>query len=142
MKQLLAPTGATLERLAADGACVYVSYSPGDIAWHRGPSYGRLNEMFGVRHQLDVGLVDPIEDDVVDVHGSAGTSAAWPAGPRSRFRRRRATSTAASYLPVAAGHGAEVIATDARGRPALLRRQVGPRLARSCAPTRSSTWPR
>ncbi len=56
MKQLFAPTGAALERLAAGGACVYVSYSPGDTAWHRGPSYGRLNEMFGIRHQLDVGL--------------------------------------------------------------------------------------
>jgi hypothetical protein len=42
VKQLLAPTGTALERLAAGGACVYVSYSPGDTAWHRGPSYGRL----------------------------------------------------------------------------------------------------
>jgi hypothetical protein len=64
VKQLLAPTAATLERLAADGACVYLSYSPGDTGWHRGPSYGRLNEMFGVRHQLDVGMADPIDDDV------------------------------------------------------------------------------
>jgi hypothetical protein len=42
VKQLLAPTGAALERLAAGGACVFVSYSPGDTAWHRGPSYGPL----------------------------------------------------------------------------------------------------
>src|SRR5205085_5691029 len=64
-KQFLAPTAGLLERLAADGGCVYVSYSPGDTDWHRGPSYGRLNETFGVEHQLEVGLGNPIEDDVV-----------------------------------------------------------------------------
>jgi hypothetical protein len=31
-------------------ACVYVSYSAGDSRSHRGPWYGRLNKMFGVRH--------------------------------------------------------------------------------------------
>ena len=72
VKQLLAPTGAVLERLAAGGACVYVSYSPGDTTWHRGPSYGRLNEMFGIRHKLDVGLSNPVEDDVVEVPAEPG----------------------------------------------------------------------
>jgi hypothetical protein len=40
VKQLLAPTGAALERLAVGGACVYVSYWPGDTAWHRGRRTG------------------------------------------------------------------------------------------------------
>src|ERR1700685_1158431 len=66
VKQLLAPTAAALERLADAGACVYLSYSAGDTGWHRGPSYGRLDETFGVRHGLDVGLTDLIEDDVAE----------------------------------------------------------------------------
>ena len=66
VKQFLAPTAARLEELASrDGATVYVSYCAGDVAWHRGPSYGSMNELFGIRHQLDVGVGDPIEDDTV-----------------------------------------------------------------------------
>lgn len=65
VKQLLAPTWPGLERLAGGGATVYVSYSAGTTEWHRGPSYGRLNAMFRVEHQLRAGLVDPIEDDTV-----------------------------------------------------------------------------
>ena len=132
---MLAPTGAALERLAADGACVYVSYSAGDSRSHRGPWYGRLNEMFGVRHQLDVGLGDPVEDDVVrftlrqDFGGlAAGTTLTFAAAGNQGF------------LPVEPD-GAEVLATDARGRPALLLRRTG-RAPLSCAPTPSSTWPR
>ncbi len=67
VKQVLATTADDLEQLARDGATVYVSYSPGDVDWHRGPSYGRMNSLFGIEHQLDVGVVDPIEDDVVEL---------------------------------------------------------------------------
>jgi endo-1,4-beta-mannosidase len=122
VKQILAPTAAGLRQLAEAGACVYVSYSAGDIAWHRGPSYGQLNELFGVRHQLDVGLADPITDDVVrlaftrDFGGlTRGTTLAFRAAGNEHSR---------SYLPVVPTT-AEVIATDAHGRPALLRRQAG-----------------
>jgi endo-1,4-beta-mannosidase len=122
VKQLLAPTAATLERLAAGGATIYLSHSPGDTAWHRGPSYGRLNEMFGVRHQLDVGLNNPVEDDVVtftlqqDFGGlAAGTTLGFAAAGDRHSR---------GFLPVEPA-GAEIIATDARGRPALLRRRIG-----------------
>jgi hypothetical protein len=98
------------------GACVYVSYSPGDSRSHPGPWYGRLNEMFGVRHRLDVGMDDPVEDDVVrftlrrDFGGLA-------AGTTLRF----AAAGNPGFLPVEPD-SAEVLATDARGRPALLRR--------------------
>ena len=122
VKQLLAPTAATLEQLAAGGATVYLSYSPGETGWHRGPSYGRLNEMFGVRHQLDVGLSNPLDDDVVtftleqDLGGlAAGTVLRFAAAGDGHSR---------GFLPVEPA-GAEVIATDARGRPALLRRRIG-----------------
>ena len=119
MQQMLAPTGAALERLAAGGACVYVSYSPGDSRSHPGPWYGRLNAMFGVRHRLDVGMDNPVEDDVVpftlrrDFGGLA-------AGTTLRF----AVAGNPGFLPVEPD-GAEVLATDARGRPALLLRRTG-----------------
>ena len=141
VKQLLAPTGATLERLAADGACVYLSYSPGDTAWHRGPSYGRLNEMFGVRHQLDVGLSNPVEDDVVtfrlsrDFGGLArGTTLSFAAAGDRHSR---------GFLPARARRAAgaaEVLATDARGLALARRRRARSGRARSCcALTRSNT---
>ena len=122
VKQFLAPTAAALEKLAEDGATVYVSYSAGDVAWHRGPSYGAMNDLFGVTHQLDVGLVDPIKDELVeltftrDFGGLArGTTLTFPVAGNEHVR---------SYLPVVPTT-AEVIATDAHGRPAMLRRQAG-----------------
>jgi endo-1,4-beta-mannosidase len=122
VKQFLAPTAATLERLAEDGATVYVSYCAGDVSWHRGPSYGAMNELFGIRHQLDVGLVDSITDEFVeltftrDFGGlSRGTALTFPVGGNEHAR---------AYLPVTPTT-AEVIATDGHGRPALLRRQAG-----------------
>ena len=122
VKQLLAPTAAVLERLAADGACVYASYSAGDTEWHRGPSYGRLDETFGVRHQLDVGMANPIEDDTVMLYFhrdfgdlARGTTLTFGAVGNQHSR---------AFLPVEPV-GAEVIATDNRGRPALLSRRAG-----------------
>ena len=122
VKQFLAPTAGALEKLAEDGATVYVSYSAGDVAWHRGPSYGAMNDLFGVTHQLDVGLVDPITDELVeltftrDFGGLArGTTLTFPVAGNEHVR---------SYLPVVPTT-AEVIATDAHGRPAILRRQAG-----------------
>jgi endo-1,4-beta-mannosidase len=122
VKQFLAPTAAALERLAADGATVYVSYSAGDVSWHRGPSYGAMNQLFGVSHQLDVGLADPVSGPSAeltftrDFGGlSRGTTLKFPVAGNEHAR---------TYLPVAAAT-AEVVATDSRGRPALLRRQAG-----------------
>ena len=78
--------------------------------------------MFGVRHQLDVGLADPIEDDVVtftlhqDFGGLArGTTLTFAAAGSQHSR---------AFLPVEPA-GAEVLATDAHGRPALLLRRTG-----------------
>lgn len=122
VKQILAPTADALQGLAEKGACVYVSYSAGDEAWHRGPSYGRMNDLFGIRHQLDVGLADPVTDEVAeftftrDFGGlTRGTTLAFRAGGSEHSR---------SYLPVVPTT-AEVIAADSHGRPALLRRQAG-----------------
>ena len=121
VKQLLAPTPAVLQRLAAGGACVYLSYCAGDAGQHRGPWYGQLDQTFGVRHQLDVGLGDPIEDQVVvlRLHRDFG---GLPAGTTLSFAVA-GNEHSRAFLPVEPA-GAEVIATDARGRPALLLRHA------------------
>jgi endo-1,4-beta-mannosidase len=122
VKQFLAPTAGDLEKLANDGATVYVSYCAGNVDNHRGPSYGTMNELFGVKHQLDVGVVDPIADQFVeltftrDFGGLArGTTLTFPVAGNEHAR---------AYLPVIPTT-AEVIATDVHGRPVLLRRQAG-----------------
>ncbi len=81
-----------------------------------------MNELFGIRHQLDVGVGDRIEDDTVrltftrDFGGLArGTTLDFKAAGSEHGR---------AYLPLTPTT-AEVIATDAHGRPALLRRQAG-----------------
>lgn len=122
VKQLTAPSWYQLERLAGEGAVVYVSYGAGDHAGQRGPWYANLNELFGVEHQLRYGLVDPIEDDEVrlcfaaELGGiEAGTTLTFRSGGNEHSR---------SYLPVVPTE-AEVVATDGHGRPGLLRRRIG-----------------
>jgi endo-1,4-beta-mannosidase len=120
-KQLLAPTWAELERLAEGGATVYVSYSAGSNGWHRGPSYGSLNATFGVEHQLRAGLIDTIEDDDVTFTFQRDFGS-LQAGSTLKFRAA-GNEHSRAYLPVRPA-GAEVIAVDGAGRPALLRRQA------------------
>ncbi len=122
-KQLLSPTWHQLEDLAAAGAVVYVSYSPGSHGVHAGPWYARLNGMFGVEHQLGYGAPAPAGGPDVtftltqDFGGlPAATQLTFPAAGTGRSR---------SYLPVRPA-GAEVLATDAAGHPALLLRRTGP----------------
>jgi endo-1,4-beta-mannosidase len=122
VKQLLATTAARLEELASDGATVYVSYCAGDVSWHRGPSFGNMNELFGVRHHLDVGLANRIEDDTVQLTFT-GDFGGLARGTTLDFQTAGSEHSRA-YLPVTPTT-AEVIATDSRGRPALLRRQAG-----------------
>jgi endo-1,4-beta-mannosidase len=121
-KQLLAPTLSELERLAAAGATVYLSYSAGVAEFHRGPSYHRFNEIFGVEHQLRAGLADVIEDETVTFCLQRGFGS-LARGDRLSFLAA-GTEHSRAYLPVRPA-GAEVVATDGRGRPALLHRRVG-----------------
>jgi len=124
VKQLIATTAAELERLAAaDGACVFVSYSPGENGWHRGPSYGRLDELFGVTHQLDVGLGNPIEDETAEFTLTRDFGG-LVRGATLRFRVA-GNEHSRAFLPVVPREGTEVLATDAHGRPALLLRRAG-----------------
>jgi endo-1,4-beta-mannosidase len=122
VKQLLAPTWVELERLATAGATVYASYCAGTTSRHPGPSYGRLNSMFGVEHQLRAGLVDPIADDAVTFTFQRDFGS-LPAGSTLTFAVA-GTEFSRSYLPVRPTE-AEVLATDGHGRPALLLRTAG-----------------
>jgi endo-1,4-beta-mannosidase len=121
-KQLLAPTWAELEQLAVAGATVYASYCAGTTGRHPGPSYGRLNSMFGVEHQLRAGLPDPIDSETVAFRFQRDLGS-LRAGDTLTFAVA-GTEYSRSYLPVRPA-GAEVVATDDRGRPALLLRQAG-----------------
>ncbi|MFC5907386.1 cellulase family glycosylhydrolase [Streptacidiphilus monticola] len=122
VKQLLSPTWYQLEERARAGATVYVSYSPGSHDEQRGPWYAHLDELFGVQHQLEYGLVNPIEDEEVEftLTRPFGTLAE---GAVLRFRAAGDANWRV-FLPVVPTD-AEVLAEDARGRPALLLRRVG-----------------
>ncbi|HET9168410.1 MAG TPA: cellulase family glycosylhydrolase [Actinospica sp.] len=122
-KQLLSPTWKRLAELAAGGAVVYVSYSNGIHMNQRGPWYPSLNELFGVRHRLRYGMVDPVPETGFELtftrnFGSLpqGTKLHFPPGAASHGR---------AMLPVEPDEGTEVVAVDGQGRPALLVRRVG-----------------
>ncbi|MBO0870482.1 MAG: cellulase family glycosylhydrolase [Micromonosporaceae bacterium] len=121
-KQLTAPGWRRLEELAHAGATVYVSYCAGGTDNQRGPWYAGVDRLFGVRHQLRYGLVDPIGSDPVRLtlreslgNLAAGTELEFAVGGPDSLR---------TYLPVEPVE-ARVLATDAQGRPALLSRAVG-----------------
>lgn len=116
-KQLTAPGWRQLTARAEAGALVYASYFTGEHGVQRGPWWPKLDETFGVVKKLRYGLTDPIEDEELrlifrrDFGGIA-------AGEELVFAVA-GTEHSRSHLPVEP-NGAEVIATDAHGRPALL----------------------
>jgi endo-1,4-beta-mannosidase len=121
-KQLTAPTWRGLVQRAEVGATVYASFFLGEHPTQRGPWWPDLDGMFGVRKRLRYGLVDPIEDaelrvtfraDLGDIR--AGEELVFPVG---------GTENSRAFVPVDPVD-AEVLATDQRGNPVLLRRSVG-----------------
>ncbi|HEX6447036.1 MAG TPA: cellulase family glycosylhydrolase [Streptosporangiales bacterium] len=121
-KQLLAPTWHALRERAEAGAVVYLSYCAGDNTYHRGPWHPKLDEMFGVEHQLAYGLNDPITEDEVEVT-FAEDFGPLRAGDVLRFAVA-GNEHSRCFLPVVA-RDAKVVAVDGAGRPALLRNAVG-----------------
>ena len=121
-KLLTGPGLRRLQALATAGATVYASYFAGSTAHQRGPWLTWLDEIFGIRHRLRYGLVDPIEDDevVLELVEELG---GLEAGTLLRFRVAGEPS-ARSFLPVEPA-GARVVAVDGHGRPALLRHALG-----------------
>lgn len=121
-KHVTSPTWVRLGELARAGKTVYASYFLGVHSNQRGPWWPTMEELFGVSKRTRYGLVDAIEDDVVEMtfHADFGGIAA---GTTLHFAAA-GTENSRAFLPVDAD-GAEVIATDGHGRPALLRHRVG-----------------
>jgi endo-1,4-beta-mannosidase len=121
-KHLLAPTWYQLEQFAGAGATVYVSYSRGGHAVHRGPWHPDLDAMFGVEHGLGYEPAERITGREVTFTFTAdfGTIAS---GTRLSFPVAGG-SDSLGFLPVRAT-SAEVVAEDGHGRPALLVRRTG-----------------
>lgn len=121
-KLLTAPGLDRLRSLAESGASVYLSYFAGSTANQRGPWLTWLDEIFGVRHALRYGLVDPIEEDYVTFE-FVEPLGEIEAGATLTFAVA-GESSARAYLPVEP-IGADIVAVDGHGRPALVRHALG-----------------
>ena len=121
-KLITAPGAHRLRQLAEGGATVYASYFAGSTDSRRGPWLTPLDEIFGVRHNLRYGLVDPIDEDVVTFEFLEDLGEIKP-GDVLSFRAG-GTPCARAYLPVEPTD-AKVLAVDGAGRPALLRHSTG-----------------
>ena len=118
-------TGPGLERLpdlARGGATVYLSYFAGSTPNQRGPWLAWLDELFGVRHTLRYGLVDPIVGHEVTYRFLAPFGEIEPGACLSFLVA--GTPSARAFLPVEP-EGAEFVAVDDHDRPALLRHRIG-----------------
>ncbi len=111
-----------LHDLAHDGATVYLSFFAGSTANQRGPWITWLDELFGVRHRLRYGLVEPIEGDRVGIE-LVESFGGLDEGTTLTFAVAGAPG-ARSFLPVEPA-GAETLAVDEEGRPVLLRHALG-----------------
>jgi endo-1,4-beta-mannosidase len=121
-KALLGATFPALVEKARSGTHVYVSWFAGVNDRQRGAWWPALEQIFGARHHLRYGLSDAPDDVVtLTLTQPLGTLAA---GATLRFPAA-GPAHARAYLPLEATT-AEVVATDQHGRPALLRRRVGP----------------
>jgi endo-1,4-beta-mannosidase len=121
-KLITAPGADRLRALAEGGATVYMSYFAGSTPNQRGPWVSGLGDLFGLRHMLRYGLVDPITEDVVTFEFveefgdlSPGMTLSFPVA---------GSVSARSYMPVEPTD-AKVLAVDGAGRPALLRHTIG-----------------
>ncbi len=121
-KLLTSPGLDRLRELAEAGATVYASYFAGSTTTQRGPWLSWLEEIFGVRHKLRYGLVDPIEEDEV-IFQFVDDLGDIAEGARLTFRVAGEPS-ARAFLPLEP-QGAQVVAVDGHGRPALLRHRTG-----------------
>jgi endo-1,4-beta-mannosidase len=121
-KQLTGPSWLRLGELAEAGATVYVSYCAGESDFQRGPWWTATEDLFGVRHQLVYGLVDPIEGDAAELTFEQDFGSI-KAGETLTFRVGGGPN-ARAFLPVEVTDG-QVVARDAHGRPAIVVRPRG-----------------
>jgi endo-1,4-beta-mannosidase len=122
VKQLTGPTWRQLDQLVRAGATVYCSYFVGVHKNQRGPWWPDLDATFGVKKRLRYGLVNRIEEERVRFHFRQS----WGSIAEGELLEFSAAGTENSraFLPVEP-NGAQVIAEDEHGRPALLEHQVG-----------------
>jgi len=121
-KQLTGPSWLRLGELAEAGATVYVSYCAGESDFQRGPWWTATEELFGVRHQLVYGLVDPIIGDVAELTFERDFGSI-KAGETLSFRVGGGPN-ARAFLPVEVTDG-QMVARDGHGRPAIVLRPRG-----------------
>jgi Cellulase (glycosyl hydrolase family 5) len=121
-KFITAPGAQLLLGYARAGATVYASYFAGSGQGQIGPWFPWINEAFGVVHQLRYGVADVVVVDEVtfELTRDLGDLAA---GTKLDFRVG-GEGPARAYLPVEPA-GAELLAVDDQGRPALLRNRAG-----------------
>ncbi|MER6993941.1 cellulase family glycosylhydrolase [Saccharopolyspora hirsuta] len=122
VKQIQGPTWQQLRDRVADGALLYLSYTAGEVGHHRQPWVPYFDETFGVEKQITYGVVDEVVDEVVEMT-FVEDFGDITAGEVLRFRVG-GNEHSRAYLPVRP-RGAKVVATDAHGRPALLRHPTG-----------------
>lgn len=129
-KQLAAATWPRLAELARGGATVYASYCAGETTAQRGPWWTGLDSLFGVAQELTYGLNDPVEDETVEIT-FVEPLGPLPEGATLRFRAA-GNREARAFLPVRALDGADVVARDSHGRPAIVVKRHGPGRAVLC----------
>jgi hypothetical protein len=121
-KLMMAPAVQLVLGFARAGATVYASYFAGSGRDQIGPWLPWLDQAFGVAHRLRYGVPDTVTADEVTLElvRDLGQLAA---GTKLNFAVA-GEGPARAYLPVEPA-GAEVLAVDDRGRPALLRNRAG-----------------
>jgi hypothetical protein len=121
-KFMMAPGARYMHRLAEAGATVYASYFAGSGRDQLGPWLPWIDQAFGVAHHLRYGLADAAKPEVVtfELVRDLGRLAA---GTQLSFVMA-GDGAARAYLPVEPA-GAELLAVDDQGRPALLRHRAG-----------------
>ena len=129
-KQLAAATWPRLVELARGGATVYASYCAGETTAQRGPWWTGLDCLFGVAQELTYGLNDPVEDETVEIT-FVEPLGPLPEGATLRFRAA-GNREARAFLPLRALDGADVVAHDSHGRPAIVVKRHGPGRAVLC----------
>jgi endo-1,4-beta-mannosidase len=121
-KLMMAPGAQLLLGFARAGATVYASYFAGSGRDQIGPWLPWIDQAFGVAHQLRYGVTDVVKAEEVafELTRDVGDLAA---GTKLDFLMA-GDGPARAYLPVEPA-GAEILAVDDRGRPALLRHRAG-----------------
>jgi hypothetical protein len=121
-KFITAPGLQLMLARAREGAIVYASYFAGTGREQPGPWAPWLDQIFGVAHHLRYGVANMIEAREVTLllltdigELASSTRLEFPVAGEGVGR---------SYIPVEPA-GAEVLAIDNEGRPALLRNRVG-----------------